>query len=128
MVGALVSHVVNVFVCNLTNDVVSSSDYVASNIWIINDVINWKTNVWKTSWVYFKVSTGICLDGLRKSTKNIDQDSRCPAGALQLPPSCWLSVAGNGSQGPSPIAEKKQCLMDAPRRVVSLGRPYCITS
>jgi hypothetical protein len=56
---------------------VSISNYIASNVRSL--VWNERERTCKESAVtYSKHSPGICLEALRKSTKNLSQDSRCP--------------------------------------------------
>jgi hypothetical protein len=40
--------------------------------------INWKGCGWKRSWPNLRYYPGICLEGLRKTTKILSQDSRHP--------------------------------------------------
>jgi hypothetical protein len=39
-------------------------------------MMNWKGFQWKRLWPILMYYTTICLEGLRKTTKNISQDSR----------------------------------------------------
>jgi hypothetical protein len=41
-------------------------------------MMNWKGGGRKRSWPNFRYNPSICLEGLRKSTKRISQDSRSP--------------------------------------------------
>jgi hypothetical protein len=49
-------------------------------------MINWKGCERKRSWPNLRHCPGICLDGLRKTTKNLGQDSRSPGPDLNLGP------------------------------------------
>jgi hypothetical protein len=55
------------FLYGLFDDAVSSACYIASNDWIIN----WKGYGRKRSWRNLRHYPGICLEGLRKTTKNL---------------------------------------------------------
>jgi hypothetical protein len=48
--------------------------------------MNWKRCRRKRPWPNLRYSPVICLEGLRKNTKNLSQDSRCPGRDLNLGP------------------------------------------
>jgi hypothetical protein len=49
-------------------------------------MMNWKGRVRKRSWPNLRYYTGICLEELRETTKNLTQDSRSPGQDLNLEP------------------------------------------
>jgi hypothetical protein len=62
--------IVLLFICDIFNDAVSSSDYTASNYGMITEL----KRIWKE--VFVRYYPGTCLKALRKSTENLSHDSR----------------------------------------------------
>jgi hypothetical protein len=52
------------FICGLFNDSISSSDCISSN-----DIMNWKYCRRKRSWPNLRYYPGICLEGLKRTTR-----------------------------------------------------------
>jgi hypothetical protein len=49
-------------------------------------MMNWKGFEWKRSWPNLRYYSGICLQGLSKTTKNLSQDSCSPGRDLNPGP------------------------------------------
>jgi hypothetical protein len=65
------------FIYSLFNDAFSISDYIVSNERMIVDN-ELERSGRKRSWPNSRYCPGICLEGLRETTKNLGQDSRSP--------------------------------------------------
>jgi hypothetical protein len=46
--------------------------------------MNWKGCEWEQLWLNLRCYLGICMEGLRKTTKNLRQDRRSPSQDLKL--------------------------------------------